>query len=218
MRHCLTYATLLVLVCDARAAEPPAPDAAAVEFCEKEIRPLFVEKCQKCHGEKKTGGGLNLTNRATLLKGGERGPAVVPGKPTESLLIKAVSRTGELKMPLNGKLSAKEVEILTRWVARGAVWPDSGEAAKAVAKYAVNEKQRRWWAFQPIRDVPLPAVTNRDWPRSDLDRFLLAELEKRTIRPATPVERRVLLRRTTFDVTGLPPKAEEVEKFLKDDS
>src|SRR5829696_2858786 len=99
MRHCLSYAILLVLVCDARAADPPAPDAAAVEFFEKEIRPLFVEKCQKCHGDKKTGGGLNLTSGASLLKGGETGPAVVPGKPAESLLIKAVSRTGELKMP-----------------------------------------------------------------------------------------------------------------------
>src|SRR5262245_5691998 len=208
----------LVFACQGRADEPVTPDPRAAEFFEKEVRPLLVEICHKCHGGKKTEGGLSLTSRAAVLKGGERGPAVVPGKPTESLLIKAVNHTGDLKMPLNGKLAAKEVEKLTLWVARGAVWPDSGEATKTPARYSVTEKQRRWWAFQPVREVPVPGVTDNEWPRSDLDRFVLAELEKRSIRPAKPAERRALLRRATFDLTGLPPTTEEVETFLKDDS
>jgi cytochrome c553 len=221
MHHAVRLALVffaLISARQARADEPVTGVLGAAEFFEKEVRPLLVENCQECHGGKKTEGGLSLTSRAAVLKGGERGPAVVPGKPTESLLIKAVSRTGELKMPLKGKLSAKEVEKLTLWVAHGAVWPDSGEATKTGAKYAVTEKQRRWWAFQAVHGVPIPAVTNREWPQSDLDRFILAELEKRTIPPAKPAERRVLLRRATFDLIGLPPTPEEVESFLKDTS
>jgi cytochrome c553 len=208
----------LVSARQARAAEPLTADPGAAEFFEKEVRPLLVENCQKCHGGKKTEGGLSLRSRAAVLKGGERGPAVVPGKPTESLLIKAVNHAGELKMPLNGKLSPKEVEKLTLWVARGALWPDSAETTKSGTKYAVTEKQRRWWAFQPVRDRPVPAVTDRAWPRSDLDRFVIAELEKRTLRPSKAAEWSALLRRVTFDLTGLPPTPDEVETFLKDDS
>jgi cytochrome c553 len=200
------------------AVEPAVPDSDGTEFFEREIRPLLVEKCQSCHGDKKTSGGLSLTSRALLLKGGENGPAVVPGKPTESLLIKAVNHTGELKMPLKGKLSAKEIENLTLWVARGAVWPDSGKAAKTSDKFEVTELQRRWWAFQPVRIVKVPTVMNREWPRSDLDRFVLTELEKQSIPPANSAERRVLLRRVTFDLIGLPPTPKETEAFLKDNS
>ena len=208
----------LAFACQSRAGEPPGPDPAAAEFFETEVRPLLVEKCQSCHGGKKTEGGLSLTSRAAVLKGGETGPAVVPGKPAESLLVKAVNHTGDLKMPLKGKLTAKEVEKLTLWVARGAVWPDSADAARAGGRYEVTDKQRRWWAFQPVRVVPVPAVKDRGWPRSDLDHFVLAELERRAISPAQPAERRVLLRRVTFDLTGLPPTPEEVGTFLSDDS
>ena len=208
----------LVFACPARADELAKSDSAAAEYFEKEVRPLIVEKCQSCHGGKKTGGELSLTNRAAVLKGGERGPALVPGNPSESLLIKAVNHTGDLKMPLNGKLSAKEVEKLALWVARGAVWPDSGAATTTGATYEVTQKQRKWWAFQPVRTPSAPAVKHREWPRSDVDRFVLAELEKRAMRPAEPAERRVLLRRVTFDLTGLPPTPEEVAAFQMDDS
>jgi cytochrome c553 len=212
---CWSLAALVVAAATSIRADEPKPDPAAAEFFEKEIRPLLAEKCQSCHGEKKTGGGLDLTSRDALLKGGGRGSVVVPGKPTESLLIKAVNHVGDLKMPQKGKLSAKEIEKLTLWVARGAVWPDSGKVSRT---FAATEKQRRWWAFQPVRAVAVPVVKDREWPRSDLDRFVLAELEKHAIPPAKPAERRVLLRRVTFDLTGLPPTPEEVEAFLKDDS
>jgi hypothetical protein len=190
----------------ARAADPTAAD-----FFEKEVRPILAEKCQSCHGEKKQGGGLSLANRAAALKGGERGPAFVPGKPGESLLLRAVSRQGDLKMPPKEKLTDKEIEKLTRWVARGAAWPEANGAN-------ATGGPREWWAFKPVREPRVPAVKNGRWPRSDLDRFVLAELEKRRITPAGPADRRTLLRRATFDLTGLPPTPEELDAFLKDDS
>src|SRR5262245_23664823 len=111
----------LAFACQGRAVgredDPAKPDPAAAEFFETQVRPLLVEKCQSCHGGKKTGGGLSLTSRAAVLTGGETGPAVVPGKPAESLLIKAVNHAGDLRMPFKGKLTAKEVETLTLWVA-----------------------------------------------------------------------------------------------------
>ena len=200
-----------------RGDDPARPDPAGTEFFETEVRPLLVEKCQSCHGGKKTGGGLSLTRRAGMLAGGVAGRAAVPGKPAESLLIKAVHQTGALKMPLKGKFRAKEVAKRTLWVAAGAVWPAPGDAPGAGGRYAVAEKQRHWWAFQPVRVVAVPSVADRDWPRSDLDRFVLAELERRSIAPAKPAERRALLRRVTFDLTGLPPTPEEVEAVLRDD-
>ncbi len=201
------------------ADDPVTPDPSAAEFFERDIRPLLAEKCHPCHGDKKTSGGLSLTRRDAVRKGGDRGPAVVPGKPAESLLLKAVNHAGDLKMPPKEKLSAKEIEKLTLWVARGAVWPDSvGARAAPAGGPEVTEEQRRWWAFRPVRAVAVPAVKDREWPRSDLDRFVLAELEKRSIPPAKPAERRALLRRVSFDLTGLPPSPEEAEAFLKDDS
>jgi hypothetical protein len=211
MSRCLSIALLLTLAGSARTADPPAPDAVAVEFFEKEIRPLLVEKCQKCHGETKTGGGLNLTSRATALKGGETGPAVVPGKPAESLLIKAVGRVGELKMPPKEELTAKEVEKLKQWVARGAVWPDTGAAT-------VSEKQRKWWAFQPVKEPKIPVSRDPKERANPIDAFVLAKLSDKGLSPSPQADRRTLLRRVTFDLTGLPPTAEEVETFQKDNS
>src|SRR5262249_54166404 len=148
------------------AADTPAGKApAALEFFEREIRPLLVERCQACHSEKKTRGGLRLTGRAAALKGGERGPAFVPGKPEESLLIKAIGYTDDLKMPPAGKLSAAEIGKLKRWVALGAPWPDT-PATVAVApgeKFWPSEAQRRWWAYQPVHRVTPPQV-NSSWP------------------------------------------------------
>src|SRR5262249_37840221 len=132
------FGSALVLLVPA----PAATRADEAEFFERDIRPLLVEKCQSCHGGKKTGGGLGLARRDALVKGGDRGPAVVPGKPGESLLVQAVGRAGDLKMPPKGPLSAQEIERLTRWVARGAVWP---EAARAARPPGVTETQRRWW-------------------------------------------------------------------------
>ena len=198
----------------------PGADPAGAEFFEKAVRPLLAEKCQKCHGGDKVRGGLRLFGRGQLLKGGDSGPAVVPGKPEQSLLIQAVEYRGDLKMPPTGKLPDREIARLRRWVALGAPWPDAskGPGPAPAGKFTVTEEQRRWWAFQPVRPVPPPGVKDTAWVRSPIDRFILAELEARGMTPARPADRPTLLRRATFDLTGLPPTPEEVEAFLRDDS
>ena len=123
---------------------------------EKHVRPLLVEKCQSCHGAEKAKGGLRLDSRAALLKGGDSGPAAVPGKPAESLLVRAIGYTGELKMPPKGKLSDKEIALLSRWIEDGVAWPDSGGASKVGAEFVVTGKQRNWWAFGQVQ----PRVTD----------------------------------------------------------
>ncbi len=216
---------------------PPSPPSEggakggskAAQFFENEIRPLLADNCFKCHGAKKPKGGLRLDIQEGLQKGGDSGPAVVAGKPEQSRLIKAIEYQGELKMPPTGKLADAEIAKLKRWVALGAPWP---AAAKAVAtapdtQFQVTEAQRRWWAFQRVQPVsPPPPLypplrkggTKGGWIRSEIDRFILAPLESRGITPARPADRRTLIRRATFDLTGLPPTPVEVDAFLRDDS
>ncbi len=189
---------------------------AAKEHFEKSVRPLLIEKCQKCHGAQKTGGGLNLTSRTAILQGGECGPALVPGKPAESLIVKAIGRVGQLKMPPKDALTTKEVEAINRWIADGAVWPEAGPPTGP--NFLPTEKHRAWWAFQPVRSAAVPQVKDRTWAMSELDQFILAELEKRSLAPAKPADRRTWLRRVTFDLIGLPPTPQEVESFVADAS
>src|SRR5262249_35582599 len=148
--------------------------------------------------------------------GGDSGPAVVPGKPDDSLLVRAVRYEHDsVRMPPKGKLPDADVARLTRWVALGAPWPEAkGEATRAGGTLRITEEQRRFWSFQPARAVPPPAVRDAAWPRSPVDHFLLAKLEANGLRPAPPADKRTLLRRATFDQTGLPPTPEEVDAFL----
>jgi hypothetical protein len=190
---------------------PTDPSAADAEFFEKEVRPLLVERCWKCHGETRNKGGLKLTSRDHLLRGGDSGPAVVPGKPEESLLVRAVQYRGTPRMPPGDKLTDRQIEALARWVKRGALWPADGRSAH-------TEQPRRFWTFQPVRRVPVPAVRDTAWPRSAVDRFILTGLEAKGLTPARPADKRTLLRRATFDLTGLPPTPAEIDAFLADDS
>jgi hypothetical protein len=200
-------------------ARAQAPSPAAVEFFEKEVRPLLVERCLKCHGDQKPKGGLQLTSQAAVLKGGDTGRAAVAGKPDESLLIQAVRHNGDLKMPPKEKLKDREIETLTRWVKLGLPWPQgAGLAAPSDKKFVLTDEQRRFWAWQPVKVVLPPQVTNTTWARSDLDRYVLARLEAKGLRPAKPADKGTLIRRATFDLTGLPPTPEEIDAFLKDDS
>ncbi len=211
----LTSICLLLISSPYLAAKDPVGD----EFFERDIRPILVEKCQSCHGEKKAQGGLRLLGREAILKGGERGPAIVPGKPDESLLIKAIGYADKLKMPPTGKLTNAEIEKLKRWIAEGAKWSNAAKTTIATGdKFQPSDAHRKWWAFQPVRAVTPPEVVLQDWPRSEIDRFALAEMEKRKIAPARPADRRMLIRRASFDLTGLPPTPEEADAFLKDDS
>jgi hypothetical protein len=199
-----------------QAADPPD---AADDLFEKDVRPLLVEKCAKCHGDVRPKGGLKLTSRDHVLKGGDLGPAVVPGKPDASLLVKVVRYQDDLRMPPTGKLTDRQVEVLERWVRRGAPWPGAKAApAPTDGRFAVTEKHRRFWSFRPVAAGPPPAVRDASWPRTPVDRFILAGLEASGITPAAPADKRTLLRRATFDLTGLPPTPAETDAFLTDDS
>ncbi len=208
--------SLLLLPVAAALGAPPT----ANDFFEKEVRPLLVEHCIKCHGDKKPKGGLRLTSRAHVLAGGDSGPAAVPGKPKDSLLIQALAYVDTPRMPPKKKLSDRDVATLTRWVQIGMPWPETGAKAPAPATgpWRITDEQRRFWAYQPVRAHAPPAVKNSRWPRTSLDHFVLAGLEARGLRPAKQADRRTLIRRATFDLTGLPPTPSEVEAFVADRS
>jgi hypothetical protein len=200
----------------ARAAEPSAAEA---EFFEKDVRPILVEKCLKCHGEAEPKAGLRLTARAHLLKGGKTGPAAVPDKPDESLLLRAVRYDGKPRMPPDGKLTDKQIEVLTRWVRLGVPWPKA-EVLKPPAEggFTITEKQRKFWAFQPVKAVAVPSVRDRSWAKSSVDPFILSLLEAKGLTPSKSADKRTLLRRATFDLIGLPPTPAEIDAFLADES
>jgi hypothetical protein len=195
------------------------PSAAAVELFEKEVRPLLVEKCLPCHGDKRTRGGLKLTTLAGVLHGGDRGPAAVAGRPEESLLIRAVRYEDTLRMPPQGKLTGRQIDALARWVKSGLPWPGPDAAPLAPeGRFTITAQQRAFWAFQPIKAPPVPTVRHSAWLQSPVDAFVLAGLEAKGLSPASAADRRTLLRRVTFDLIGLPPTPEEINAFLADDS
>jgi Protein of unknown function (DUF1553)/Protein of unknown function (DUF1549)/Planctomycete cytochrome C/Concanavalin A-like lectin/glucanases superfamily len=203
-------------------ADADEPSAAAAAFFETDVRPLLAERCWTCHGDKKAPkGGLRLTSRESLIRGGDSGAAVVPGKPDESPLIRAVRYLDEPKMPPKERLKDREIETLARWVAMGLPWPGTSPAAVSAqegGEVRFTEAQRSFWAFQPIKDAPAPEVRDATWPRSAIDRFILAKLESKGFRAAAPADKRTLIRRASFDLIGLPPSPEESEAFLADDS
>ncbi len=210
---------VLLLLAPAAPVGAQSPNTATVEFFEKEVRPLLVDRCLKCHGDQKPKGGLQLTSRAAILKGGDTGPAAVAGKPVQSLLVQAVRQTGDLKMPPKEKLKDREIETLSRWIALGLPWPQGAALTAPVGKkFVITDEQRRFWAWQPVKIVPPGPVKDRAWPHSDLDRYILAALEARALHPAKPADKRTLIRRATFDLTGLPPTPDEIDAFLKDSS
>ena len=210
------------------AAEPPASNE-SLEFFEKEIRPLLAKHCYECHGAgEKIKGGLRLTSRAAVTQGGETGPAAVPGKPQDSLLLEAVRYQG-LKMPPSGKLPAADTDKLAHWIELGLPWPaetastpgSTAGPAHVDAPFQISEAQRNFWSFQPVRPVAVPTVAAGGWPAaepgaSDIDRFILAALEARGLGPAPAADRRTLIRRATFDLTGLPPTPDELAAFVGD--
>ncbi len=205
VRCCLVVLLLTAANPVCRAAAPRRDDRE--EQFERIVRPLLVQHCQKCHGAKKSSGGLRLDSAAALARGGESGTVVVPGKPEASRLIAAVRHIGELKMPPGRKLTEREVADLAAWIKAGAIWPhETGSPAP----------WRDLWSFRPITNPALPAVKDSTWPRTPIDRFILARLEASGLKPAPPADRRVLVRRVTFDLIGLPPTPEEVDAFLSD--
>src|SRR5436190_19309729 len=157
-----------------------------------------------------------MTSRAALLKGGETGPAIVPGKPETSLLIQVLEYVDPPRMPPDGKLAAKDIALLTRWVKMGAPWPKSSTKTIAAKVFTITEAQRRFWSFQPVKRPAIPVNRDGQWSRNPIDRFVLARLEAKKLRPARPADRRTYIRRVTFDLTGLPPTPRQVADFLGD--
>ena len=204
-----------------------ADDANATsDFFENKIRPLLVAHCQECHGGdgKKRQGGLRLDSRAGWMKGGDSGPAIVPGDPEKSLLILAVRQTDkDLRMPPKQKLTDTQIADLEAWVKSGAFDPREAPAvaddAPSRPKYGMNiEDGRKFWSYQPIREPAPPQVKSTDWPRNAVDRFVLARMEAAGVAPAAEADKRTLLRRATIDLTGLPPTPAELDAFLADSS
>jgi len=207
---------LVVLMCAVLVGEEPAggqrATAEQIRFYETSIRPLLAEQCLKCHGDKKQWGGLRLDLRAALLKGGDSGAAIVPGKPDKSLLIRAVRQLDDdLTMPPEDKLTKRQIAALVRWVKMGAPFPAATVAVR-------RTRDPNHWAFQPPAKPPVPPVTNSKWPQSALDHFIVAKLEAAGLSPSTRADKRTLIRRVTFDLIGLPPTPEEIDAFLADDS
>ena len=188
-----------------------------IEFFEQKIRPLLVERCYECHSAqaRKLKGGLLLDTKEGVLKGGDSGPAIVPGDPDTSLLIKAVRyATEELQMPpKNKKLSAEQIADLEEWVKIGAPDPRVGRGVPAEPSRTTDH-----WAFKPIKPVPVPAVRNTRWIKSPVDTFILTKLEEKGIAPNPAADKRTLIRRASFDLLGLPPKPEAVDEFIADKS
>jgi len=193
------------------------------DFFEERIRPLLAQNCFTCHTDSPQS-GLRLDSRESILKGGQLGPAILPGDPEASLLIQAVRRTHpRLKMPPGNPLNPDQVRDLETWIRRGAFWPEArDQAAKAKSEnghpYRITPEQRSFWSFRPIARPVTPATVDSQWPRSAIDRFILARLESKGMRPVKTAGRRVLIRRASLDLIGLPPTPEEVEAFVRDRS
>lgn len=186
------------------------------DFFEKKIRPALVEHCQDCHsvGAKKIGGRLLLDSAAGWAKGGESGPAVVPGKPEESLLLHALRWENDLEMPPKEPLPERVVADFVKWIAMGA--PDPREAVAVPDEKAITERsyaEGDLWAFSAPARAPLPEVRHEDWPRDEIDRFVLAAMESRGLHPAPEADPRSLVRRLHHDLLGLPPSYAEVTLF-----
>ncbi len=202
------------LVKPAELAKPS--DSSGNQYFEQHVRPIFQAHCIRCHGPEKHRGGLRLDSLGALLKGGDSGPAIVPHRPAQSLLIGAIEHQELLQMPPSGKLRDEQIQVLTAWVAMGAPWPKSLQAGDSAVWTALNGASL--WSLQPLKKAAVPDVKDRSWPLAPIDAFVLARLEEKQLTPAPPADRVTLIRRATFDLTGLPPTPQEIKDFLADDS
>jgi hypothetical protein len=210
----LTWSVGVLIFSKAAAADlTPAQS----DFFESKIRPILADHCYKCHSTlaEKIKGGLQLDSREALLKGGDTGKAIVPGDPEASLLIKAVRYTDpDLQMPKDKKLDDDQIADLVAWVKMGA--PDPRSATADQRKWTDNKTNH--WAWQPIRRVAVPEVSDPGWCQTPVDNFILAKLDENGLKPNPPADRRTLIRRASFDLIGLPPTPEEVQAFVNDAS
>src|SRR5436190_2584090 len=196
-----------------------AQKADDLEFFEKKIRPVLSQNCYACHSaaSKPLQGGLQVDSRDGLRKGGGSGPAVVPKDPSKSLLLAALKQTGSLKMPPGKPLPPEVVADFEAWIRMGAPDPRDDKAAALPPPYDF-EKARQHWSYRPVQDPQPPTVADPLWNKTAIDRFIKAKLDEKGLKPVALAGKRALLRRATFDLTGLPPTPEDVDAFLKDAS
>src|SRR4051812_22283137 len=214
--------TVAVLTAPLASAMSPRDDAASVEWFEKKVRPILVGHCYACHSaDTKPAGELRVDDRNGLLIGGDSGPAVVPGDPEKSLLLRRIKHANpNRRMPKEGKpLTEAEVVVLTRWIRDGAPWPGvKVPVSLGQPKSWYEPLRKEHWAWQPLTDPKPPAVDDPSWARDELDRYILAGLEKAGLAPACDADKTAILRRVSFDLVGLPPTPAQVEAFLADHS
>ena len=197
-----------------------ANNSEGIEYFETHIRPLFVEHCYECHSAdaKELKANLYLDSRTGWQTGGDSGPAIIPGKPEDSLLLNAISYTNsDLEMPPKNRLPDSKIQHLKSWIAMGAPDPRENKTKKTTPQIDLN-KGRQFWSFQPPVAHPIPKPRNTAWPANDIDRFILARLEAQKITPSRSASKTTLLRRVYFDLIGLPPSPDELNAFLQDKS
>jgi hypothetical protein len=182
----------------------------ALTLFSTEVEPVLRTNCLPCHNEKNRTSGLALDNREDLLTGGNRGVVVKPGAPGESLLIAAIEQSGDLKMPPGRRLRDEQVAALRRWIEQGMTWPET--------KAKVKRPGQGHWAFQPPKRTTAASVRDTAWVQNPIDTFILARLERENLKPSPEADRKTLLRRLSFDLTGLPPSPQEIADFAADDS
>ena len=208
------------------AAEDPKPDPSSIEFFEKQVRPLLVKQCISCHGEAQQFSALRVDSREALLKGGNRGPSIIPGDATLSLLAKAVRHEGGLKMPMGSTLAPEEIAAIEKWINLGAPWPSASAASPAAAPGFYEKIKKEHWAFQPINRSPLDkrglqgGGLSKETKNDDhtVDDFIRTALSKAGLKLAEPADRQTLVRRLSLVLTGLPPTPLEVDLFVRDAS
>ncbi len=221
MIHYLLPQLIAILSCSQISlAEERSPSDESIQYFERKIRPILAQHCYSCHSNdaKVLRGGLRLDTAASVQKGGDSGPTLVAGQPDASLLIHSIQYDNDIQMPPKGKLPDAEIKELTEWVKRGAPFPKSLVEPEQKSRQINFDEGRRFWSFQPVRQQPLPEVLDGQWPKSRMDVFVLSSMERDGLDPAPPTDRVTLIRRLSFDLTGLPPLPEDVEAFVTDDS
>jgi hypothetical protein len=208
----------MVVVALALLAQAVVAGDQPADYFESQIRPILVRRCEKCHGEKKQQGELRLDHKNGWMRGGDRGPVILPGKPDESLLVKAVRYFDQdLQMPPGAKLPEREIAALVEWVKRGAFDPRDGGPVKLGATSLADAK--RFWSLQPVKRPGVPVVSRAGCvPGNAIDAFLMARMDTAGLTPFPRADSRTLIRRATYDLIGLPPLPQEVERFLANDS
>ncbi len=224
MRLLLSFSVLLCLANLTTAAQPTVPADHAVKMTasaklfKDTVRTFFKTQCLDCHGGEKTKSGFNMATREKLIEGGDRGVSVVPGKAKESRLYKLVARIEEPHMPPKKPADKQMLDALATWIDSGAAYDAPLLDTITIGKkpMVVTEKDKNAWAYRVLSPMPIPPVKQADWPRNPIDAFILAKLEAAKIQPSADADKLILLRRVTFDLTGLPPTVKEQDDFLAD--